>query len=72
MVMKQSLNSGTLDNISCIFICFSNFKRTIQSKFGYGNDNSKDKEKEKDFKENFNKSQAFNVKNEYGEYGFEH
>ena len=31
--MKQSMNSGTVDNISCIFICFSNFKKIVQKKF---------------------------------------
>lgn len=31
--MKQSLNAGTLDNISCIFICLNNFKQILQNKF---------------------------------------
>jgi len=33
MVMKQSLTAGTVDNISCIFICFNNLKQIMQQKF---------------------------------------
>ena len=62
MVMKQSMNSGTLDNISCIFICFNNFKKVMQAKF------NNFVSKEKDLNLNVNNSQAFNVKNEYNEH----
>ena len=60
MVMKQSMNSGTLDNITTIFICFKNFRNNLQAKFNNNNFNST---KEKDI----NNSQAFNIKNEYNE-----
>jgi len=53
MVMKQSLNAGTVDNISCIFICFNNFKQAIQQKF-QGSINNQNKE-----------PKSFDVKNEY-------
>ena len=62
MIMKQSMNSGTLDNITIIFICFKNFRNNLQTKFNNSNFNST---KEKDI--NNNNSQAFNIKNEYNE-----
>jgi hypothetical protein len=63
--MKQSMNSGTLDNITTIFICLNNFKKSLQSKFSNNNNNSNNfnSAKEKDP----NNSQAFNIKNEYNE-----
>lgn len=64
MIMKQSMNSGTLDNISCIFISFNNFKKIMNPKFN--NVLSTDM----DIQTNMNKSQAFNVRNEYNEYKF--
>jgi hypothetical protein len=68
MIMKQSMNSGTLDNITVIFICFNNFKKVLQSKFGNNLNNNTTSTnfnitKEKDP----NNSQAFNIKNEYNE-----
>lgn len=59
MIMKQSMNSGTLDNITCIFICFNNFRKNVNSKFN----NNLNITREKDP----NNSQAFNIKNEYNE-----
>lgn len=33
MIMKQSLFAGSIDNISCIFICFKNFNNILKNKF---------------------------------------
>jgi hypothetical protein len=57
MVIKQSMNAGTLDNISCIFICFNNFNKIISPKFQRKDLNNN----------NMIQSIAFNIKNEYNE-----
>lgn len=59
--MKQSMNSGTLDNITCIFICFNNFRKIFQAKL---NNMTSSSQREKDLG---NTKEAFNIKNEYNE-----
>lgn len=66
--MKQSMNSGTLDNITCIFICFNNFRKNLQPKFISNNSNlNLARERESKDPNNSQAFQAFNIKNEYNE-----
>lgn len=72
MIMKQSMNNGTLDNITCIFICFNNFKKNLQRKFSINSNSNNSKNKNnnniKEKESNIaNSTAAFNIKNEYNE-----
>jgi len=53
MVMKQSLYAGTVDNISCIFICFNNFKQIMQNKFQPSNNTNKETKIPYDIKDQY-------------------
>jgi hypothetical protein len=59
MIIKQSMNAGTLDNISCIFICFNNFNKLITPKLS--------KKDLINYNKNTKKTGVFNIKNEYNE-----
>lgn len=65
MVMKQSLNAGTLDNISCIFICFNNFNQTMLNKFYANNLNSNNASQNKKIVDDNLANLPYDIKSEY-------